>query len=310
MKEMMYSVPGGQILSALGSGSTAEKAEKLDQSLKAMEQLMHLFYQHKGLSDAADAGGKDRLPARHLNIRYMRMFAGAFMYASGNHIGIEWGSVPALASSVPVVSENGKYKSGNLFGWGIAHEIGHQLNQGQYAVAEITNNYFSLLAQAKDTADSVRFDYQDVYEKVTSQTTGYSDNVFVQLAMYWQLHLAYDRGYNYKTYDTWKEQFQNLFFARVDAYARDASRAPAPEGIALSLESKNADQNLMRLASAAAGRDLTEFFTRWGLTPDAATAAYMQQFPEEQCFCQRSSAEPGNLKPENHSGRSECDPGI
>ena len=52
MKEMMYSVPGGQILSALGSGSTAEKAEKLDQSLKAMEQLMHLFYQHKGLSDA------------------------------------------------------------------------------------------------------------------------------------------------------------------------------------------------------------------------------------------------------------------
>ncbi len=282
MKEMMYSVPGGQILSALGSGSTAEKAEKLDQSLKAMEQLMHLFYQHKGLSDAADAGGKDRLPARHLNIRYMRMFAGAFMYASGNHIGIEWGSVPALASSVPVVSENGKYKSGNLFGWGIAHEIGHQLNQGQYAVAEITNNYFSLLAQAKDTADSVRFDYQDVYEKVTSQTTGYSDNVFVQLAMYWQLHLAYDRGYNYKTYDTWKEQFQNLFFARVDAYARDASRAPAPEGIALSLESKNADQNLMRLASAAAGKDLTEFFTRWGLTPDAATAAYMQQFPEEE----------------------------
>ena len=197
------------------------------------------------------------------------MFAGAFMYASGNHIGIEWGSVPALASSVPVVSENGKYKSGNLFpDGGLLMVFGHQLNQGQYAVAEITNNYFSLLAQAKDTADSVRFDYQDVYEKVTSQTMGYSDNVFVQLAMYWQLHLAYDRGYNYKTYDTWKEQFQGLFFARVDAYARDASRAPDPKGIALSLESKNADQNLMRLASAAAEKDLTEFFTRWGLTPD------------------------------------------
>ena len=31
------------------------------------------------------------------------------------------------------------------FGWGIAHEIGHDINQSSYAIAEITNNYFAQL---------------------------------------------------------------------------------------------------------------------------------------------------------------------
>ena len=141
------------------------------------------------------------------------MFGTAFMYAGGNHIGIEWGSIPIVGSARPVVrDENGKHISGQYFGWGIAHEIGHDINQAVYAIAEITNNYFSVLAQAKDANDSVRFKYEDVYEKVTSNTLGKSNDVFTQLGMYWQLHLAYDRGYNYKTYDTYQEQFDNLFF--------------------------------------------------------------------------------------------------
>ncbi len=144
LEPIMYSVSGEQILKALGSGSAQEKADRLDASLRAMEQMMHLFYQHKGLNDGESTPATDRLPAQHLNIRYMRMFKGAFMYAGGNHIGIEWDSVPALAGSRPVeLDENGKYVSGSLFGWGIAHEIGHNINQGAYAIAEITNNYLS-----------------------------------------------------------------------------------------------------------------------------------------------------------------------
>ncbi|MDC7286956.1 M60 family metallopeptidase [Blautia schinkii] len=283
LDQMMYSVPASQILNGLGEGSTEVRVQKLDSTLKAMEDMMLLFYQHKGLTNASDAGAKNKLPARHLNIRYMRMFKGAFMYASGNHVGIEWGSVPGLMNSQPVVSNNGKYESGRYFGWGIAHEIGHEINQGAYAIAEITNNYFSVLAQAKDTNDSVRFNYKDVYEKVTSGAVGRADNVFVQLAMYWQLHLAYDRGYNYKTYDTYGEIFKNLFFARVDSYARDTSKAPSPNGVKLTLS--NTDQNLMRLASAAAERDLSEFFERWGMVPDKDTLAYMKQFaPEERAI--------------------------
>ncbi|MDO4262147.1 MAG: M60 family metallopeptidase, partial [Eubacteriales bacterium] len=284
MNQMMLSLPASQVLAGLGSG---DQAERLTKTIEAMEDMMILFYQHKGLTNSFAEGteetvkAKNHLPYCYQNIRYMRMFSGAFMYAAGSHIGIEWPETPGMMSGTPVVSnENGKYESGRYFGWGIAHEVGHEINQSAYAHAEVTNNYFSVLAQAKDTNDSVRFQYQNVFDKVTSGASGYADNVFTQLGLYWQLHLAYDRDYNYKTYDTYQEILENLFFARVDSYARDTSAAPAPGGVALTLGSER-DQNLMRLASAAAEKDLTDFFTRWGMTPDAATASYMGQFEKE-----------------------------
>lgn len=279
--QMMLSVPATQVASGLG----ADKEVNLKNTLQAMEDMLVLFYQHKGLTNSFAEGtdaaiiNKNHLPYRYLNIRYMRMFAGAFMYASGNHIGIEWGSVPGVVSGVPIKADaNGKYESGVYFGWGIAHEIGHDINEGAYAYAEVTNNYFSVLAQAKDTNDSVRFKYSNVYDKVTSGTTGYASNVFTQLGMYWQLHLAYDKDYNYKTYGNYQEIMDNLFFARVDSYARNP--AAAPGSIALTL-SGDRDQKLMRLASAAAQKDLSEFFTRWGMVPDADTQKYVSQFPKE-----------------------------
>lgn len=280
--KMMYSVSAKQILGAL-TGTTDQKAEKLYNSLVAMEDMLDLFYQHKGLND--NGGAKNKLPTSKLNIRYQRMFAGAFMYAGGLHIGIEWGSVPGLATSVPVqTDENGKYESGVYFGWGIAHEIGHIINEGAYAKAEITNNYFSVLAQAKDTNGSVRFKYRNVYDKVTSGTKGISSNVFTQLAMYWQLHLAYDKGgYNFKTFDNYQEQFNNLFFARVDTYARDVSKAPKAKenGVDLTLNNADSDNKLMRLSVAAAQKNILEFFEDWGLVPDAETIKYAEQFEKE-----------------------------
>lgn len=278
--KMMYSVSAKQMLSAL-KGTTDEKAEQLYNSLVAMEKMIDLFYQHKGLNDAG--GAYNKLPTSRLNIRYQRMFAGAFMYAGGLHIGIEWGSIPGLATSVPVVAdENGKYVSGRYFGWGIAHEIGHIINEGSYAVAEITNNYFSVLAQAKDTNDSVRFKYENIYSKVTSGTKGKASNVFTQLGMYWQLHLAYDKGgYNYKTFDNYQEQLNNLFFARVDTYSRNVASAPKPGGIALTLNGADKDNVLMRLSIAAAEKNILEFFEDWGMVPDEGTIAYANQFEKE-----------------------------
>jgi hypothetical protein len=288
LDQMMYSIPASQVWNAVNADSVEAGAEKLNASLKAMDDMMTLFYQHKGLTNnfkegtAQNVKDKNHLPAQHLNIRYMKMFDGAFMYAAGNHIGIEWGSTSALVNSKPVeIDENGKkVGTGKYFGWGIAHEIGHNINQGSYAIAEITNNYFSLLAQADETNNGVRFKYEDVYQKVTSNVTGRSENVFTQLGMYWQLHLAYDRGYNYRTYADYDEIFENLFFARVDSYARNTALAPTPGGIKLTL-GRDGEQNIMRLASAAAEKDLSDFFQRWGMVMDADTKAYMQQFEKE-----------------------------
>ena len=277
LDQMMLSVPVTQLLAGL-SGTPEEKAAQLLDSLDAMDQMMILFYQHKGLTDLAGAGSANALPSQHLNIRYMRMFAGAFMYAASNHIGIGWDSVTGLAQGEPVVlKEDGSYASGNLFGWGIAHEIGHNINQSVYAVAEVTNNYFSQISQI---SEGVRFSYEAVYDKVTSGTVGASSNVFTQLAMYWQLHLAYDTGYEYEIYEDYQQLLQSRFFARVDTYARTPLTAPAPGGVALSLGG-DANQNFMRLAAAAAQKDLTDFFVRWGLIPDETTAAYLAQFEPE-----------------------------
>lgn len=61
---------------------------------------------------------------------------------------------------------------GSLFGWGLSHEIGHEINEGAYAVAEVTNNYYPLLAQARGTNDSLRFKYEVVFKKTTSGARG------------------------------------------------------------------------------------------------------------------------------------------
>ncbi|MDE6539582.1 MAG: M60 family metallopeptidase, partial [Ruminococcus sp.] len=276
---MMYSLPAPQILAGLGKGSVEARAEKLIQSMNSMEEMMKLFYQHKGMSaDATDV--VNRIPNQHLNIRYQRMFQGAFMYAAGNHIGIQWGSAPSMVCSTGVKSdENGRYVSGSYFGWGIAHEIGHNLNDSSYVLAEITNNYFSLLSQSQDKNAGSRLNYNNIYKKVTSNTSGNADQG-TQLGMYWQLHLAYDKDFNFKTYDTNEEILKNLFYARMDTYSRNPEKAPQPYGTPLTL-SGGTDQQLMRLACAAAEKDVLEFFRRWGKSPDATTLTYASQFTKE-----------------------------
>lgn len=277
---MLISLPAQQILAGTGSGTVEQRAETLLNSMTAMEDMMYLFYQHKGLNAKA-INENNRIPKGHLNIRYQRMFSGAFMYASGDHIGIGWGSSSSISRAVPIVAdEDGRYISGNYFGWGIAHEIGHCINQNTYVVAEITNNYFAQLAQAKDTNTGMRFQYQNIYNKVSSGTKGNCPNIATQLGMYWQLHLAYDKGLNYKTYPDYNEQLENLFYARVDTYSRNPSSAPAPKKIALALDG-GTDQNLMRLACAASQKNVLEFFERWGKTPNKATIAYAEQFEKE-----------------------------
>lgn len=282
---VMFSLATPQVLKGLGGGSREDKARKICDTMQAMDEMVYLFYQHKGLSEDPDAKAYNKMPAARLNIRYQRMFAGAFMYAGGKHIGIEWGSIPGMMGGVPVeADENGKYMSGGpYFGWGIAHEIGHEINEGAYAVAEITNNYFAQLAQSRDTNGTTRTgSYDKVFEKVTSGTKGKSSNGAVQLALYWQLHQAYDLGgYNFKTYDKSEDQLKNLFFARVDSYARNQSAAPGADGNKLTLQGADTDNKLMRLSVAAAGKDILDFFRHWGMEPDAGTITYASQFEKE-----------------------------
>lgn len=268
---MMYSVPASQVLAAL---NTNDKAEQLKTAIEAMEQEVDLFYQHKGFSKKAGNGDSNRYPSQRLNIRYHTMFSGAFMYAVSQHIGIEYGSAGELFKLSPVqTDEQGNKLSGQLSGWGIAHEIGHVINNNKYATAEVTNNYYSILS----TGD-VRSNYEG---RVYPAVTGKSADGATELAMYWQLHMFYDQYGDYKMFDEADAQLENLFFARMDAYSRKPASAPTPEeGTALTLCSSKTD-NLVRLACAAAQKDLTDFFDAWGKHYNKETEAYAEQFPKE-----------------------------
>ncbi|MEI3328021.1 MAG: M60 family metallopeptidase [Thomasclavelia sp.] len=76
------------------------------------------------------------------------------MYAGGSHLGIEYGSSRLTSNNGLQVDENGKPGEGNMFGWGIAHEMGHCADQGGVTIAEVTNNIWSQFVKTRDTADT------------------------------------------------------------------------------------------------------------------------------------------------------------
>ncbi len=240
-----------------GANNSEEMQNRLYNSLVAFEEMMNLFYRHKGLSEnATDA--KDKTPSSRINIRLMRMFDGAFMYAGGDHIGIEYGSIAGLMQGKPNQVVDGAMTTTGYFGWGISHEIGHQINQANLAHAEVTNNIYSLLAQTSDDVASARVEgkYDKIYQKETSGTIGKGSDVFVTLGMYWQLHLAYDDN---KTFDD-----VDSIFAKINRLSRRNT-----------LTEYTKDELLIILASQAAGYDLTEYFIKWGLTPSSKALEYI-----------------------------------
>ena len=198
------------------------------------------------------------------NIRYMRMFAGAFMYAAGNHVGVEYGSTAALVQGKPT-SATGAGQANGLFGWGIAHEIGH--NMDKLGRAECTNNIYSLALQAWDgSAMTVHTRltedgrWEQIFDKVAQGRPGAANNVFVQLGMYWQLHLAYDGAGQ-------PLAFYNAFF--------QAWKSGAYSGYSY-------DERVALIASQTANRDLTQFFTRWGMTLSDGVKEILNDYPAEE----------------------------
>ena len=106
-----FNVAATAILEGLESSTSLDdKVEQLYDSLKAMEQLMDLKYAERGVSENPDFDGNGKIegdelkhlyPKSRANIKYQRMFIGAFMYAGSNHVGIEYNSIAGLTSGKP-----------------------------------------------------------------------------------------------------------------------------------------------------------------------------------------------------------------
>ncbi len=263
-KNALFSVPATKVYDSIISGiegDTTAQINRVYNSLLAFEEMMTIFYNHKGLSLTPEES-VDMAPASRINIRAMRMFDGAFMYASGDHIGIGQASVPGLMQGIPNQGTGADMTTTGYFGWGISHEIGHQINQGNLAHAEVTNNVFALLAQTSDdkTAPRIADRMDRIYQKVTSNTLGKGTDVFVTLAMYWQLHLAYDDNYTFS--DT------NSIFAKINKESRRVNQDET-------LKSMSKDELLIALASKASGYDLREYYRHWGLASTEKVDSYI-----------------------------------
>lgn len=170
---VLLSLPADQALAGLKGVGNDENAmvETMYNNILAWEEELFVANKVQGIIDADTALTGYQYPmTTRQNIRYMRMFAGAFMYAAGNHVGVEYGSTAVLVQGKPTSATQGKAENG-LFGWGIAHEIGH--NMDKLGKAECTNNIYSLAMQAWDggamklstrlTADGR---WEDIFNKV------------------------------------------------------------------------------------------------------------------------------------------------
>lgn len=259
----MYS----NLTSILNTASVNDMTEIMYQNVLAWEEEMFVANMVQGIiSSDAQFDENYRYPMEtRQNIRYMRMFAGAFMYAAGEHIGVEYGSCSSLVQGKPTNLTSGQAQNG-LFGWGIAHEIGHNMDKIGYA--EITNNIYSMAMQAWDgndmTTHSTRLTDDDrwvkIFDKVAQARKGMANDVFVQLGMYWQLHLAYDNAEN-------PLDFYNKFFTKFKN--GEYSQFTKEERIAL-------------ISSEIVNRDLSEFFTRWGMTLGSDALSQIQSYEDEQ----------------------------
>ncbi len=257
---MLLSLPA---LAVKNSAPASGLAEALYNSVLAWEDVMYICNTTQGI-DGAYSG--NTMQTRQ-NIRCMQMFSGAFMYAAGSHIGVGYGSSAGLCGGAPIASLPSGAAANSLFGWGIAHEIGH--NMDKLGKAEITNNLYSLMVQTYDGKQGTlrsRLEasgkYQGIFNKTAQGLPGASNDVFVQLGMYWQLHLAYD---NQSPTD-----FYNRFFKAWKA-------GTYTDGVA----SPTYDEKLALTASGVANRNLTAFFTRWGLDLSSAVKEKLSDHPAE-----------------------------
>lgn len=258
---MLLSLPAAAVLNGAGR-SRAERVETLYQAVLAWEDVMHICKTTQGIDKTY---AQNDMRTRQ-NIRCMQMFSGAFMYAAGNHIGIGYGSCAGMVCGKPIRAMGASDTANRLFGWGIAHEIGH--NMDKLGKAEITNNLYSLMVQTYDGKQNTlasRLEksgkYAGIFTKTAQGLPGDSNDVFVQLGLYWQLHLAYD-GED-KPLD-----FYNRFFKAWKAGTYFGGET-------------NYQDRVARTASAVANRNLTEFFTRWGMTLSEGTKAALAKYPAE-----------------------------
>ncbi|MCC0749645.1 M60 family metallopeptidase [Clostridioides sp. ZZV13-5731] len=295
--KVTLNVPATAVYQGISKGNSDlnTQVDRLYNSMLAWEQMMDLIYSERGVFKTQDLDGNgtvddnefditknDMAPKSRMNIKYQRMFIGAFMYASGLHVGVEYGSVPGLMNGVPFqIDASGKATGGSLFGWGIGHEIGHVTDIGKMTYSETSNNVLALLAQTFDDKTHSRLEgstMDKIYEHVTSNSLGIPSNVFERLGMLWQLHLAYDNDFTGSMLknNSDADLSNDTFYAKISRKYRALSSGDP-------INNLPKDQMLVAMASSVVEKDLRDYFKAWGveITPELNSIMDSKKYEKE-----------------------------
>ncbi|MVO98259.1 NPCBM/NEW2 domain-containing protein [Paenibacillus lutrae] len=180
------------------------------------------------------------------NIRLMQPYG--FMYAAGDHTGIQLGEVGLML---------GDFKK-QYPGWGLTHEIGHRMAVGEREYGEITNNMLSMAMSVAYNSLDNRIPFEsEVYKTVIEENKVAMDqqSLGARLGAYWQLELAHP-GY-------WKE---------LNGLYRDRK-------VSLANGDNSKQQYLVEFSSEVLGMDLSGFFARHGFTVNPETRVKTAAYP-------------------------------
>jgi len=182
------------------------------------------------------------------NIRLMQPYG--FMYAAGNHTGIQSGQIELMLGDF-----NQSYP-----GWGITHEIGHRMAIGEREYGEITNNMLSMLMSVAYEAIDERIPFEDLYTYIIEENKAVMDqrSLSERLGTYWQLELAYT-GY----------------WAELNSLYRERK-------VSLANGDNSKQQYLIEFSSDVLKTDLSSFFARHGFTVNPETKQKVSKYPESK----------------------------
>ena len=203
---------------------------------------MDVIFEYLGL-DGRDE--KNDIKYTRENIRLAQPYA--YMYAAGNHIGVQSDVMVSMLTSVG--------------GWGVDHEIGHKLDIGVRTIGEVTNNMIPQYTSYYYNKLNKRIPFEsNTFKNVisTDNNNYYSGGAFEQLAVFWQLEMMYP-GYWGKLNRQYREN-----------------------NVVLDSENTANDKlnQLAKYSSIALGLNLTEHFERHGFWVSDETKELLSKYPK------------------------------
>lgn len=181
----------------------------------------------------------------NFNIRPVQQWASAWAYAAYEHVGMPRSAQNALV-----------YGSG--FGWGITHEIGHLLDNGNRLISETTNNMYSKYNEAVIEGTATRGEFSATLNALVNDGK-YSESSFfttktLNYLVWWYIE-TWHKGF-------WGE-LENCYRglnAKLNAFYE--SNPGAQELV----ESLYKTEKQVFYTSIVTGIDMSYYFDRWGYT--------------------------------------------